>query len=117
MQGASTDRRSIGHSIGREDIKEREVESLMTFVYICHQNGGAQVAWLNKLKFALSSLAQPGEKMIGIWKRFFIIIISQHKSCAKRFLEEIAEQRTAFARAENKMAALKASIYNSQNRL
>ena len=29
MQGASTDRRSIGHGIVCEDIKEREVESLM----------------------------------------------------------------------------------------
>ena len=28
MQGVSTDRRSIGHGIVREDIKEREVESL-----------------------------------------------------------------------------------------
>ena len=30
MQGASIDRRSIGHGIVREDIKEREVESLNT---------------------------------------------------------------------------------------
>ena len=29
MQGASTDRMSIGHGIVREDIKEREVESLI----------------------------------------------------------------------------------------
>ena len=29
MQGASTDRRSIGHGIVRQDIKEREVESLI----------------------------------------------------------------------------------------
>ena len=29
VQGASTDRRSIRHGIVREDIKEREVESLI----------------------------------------------------------------------------------------
>ena len=60
--------------------------------------------------------AQHVEQMIGIWKRLFTIP-SQNKACVKRFLQEIAEHRAAFARAENKMAVLEASIYNAQNRL
>ena len=46
-----------------------------------------------KLSFALSSLAQPLKRVIGIPEHFFVII-SQRKACAGRFREETAGKRT-----------------------
>ena len=46
-----------------------------------------------ELLFALSSLAQPLKRVIGIPKHFFVIL-TQRKACAGRFREETAEKRT-----------------------
>ena len=46
-----------------------------------------------KLLFALSSLAQPFNRVRSIPEHFFVIL-SQRKACAGRFREETAEKRT-----------------------
>ena len=46
-----------------------------------------------KLLFALSSLAQPFNRVKSISEHFFVIL-SQRKACARRFREETAGKRT-----------------------
>ena len=65
-----------------------------------------------KLLFALSSLAQPFNRVRSISEHFFVIL-SQRKACAGRFREETADKN----RSDNKMAAPEASVHPLRNRL
>ena len=60
-----------------------------------------------KLLFALSSFAQPFNRVRSIPERMFVIL-SQHKACAGRFREETAGKRLGLI---NKMAAPEASVH------
>ena len=63
------------------------------YVYICQDGGAVGFVDFTKLLFALSSLAQPLKRVIGIPEHFFVIL-TQRKACAGRFREETAEKRT-----------------------
>ncbi len=62
-----------------------------------------------KLLFALSSLAQPFNRMRSIPEHFFVIL-SQRKACAGRFRNSRKKNRS-----DNKMGAPKASVHPLRN--
>ena len=82
------------------------------YIYICQDGGAVGFIDFTKLLFALSSLAQPFNRVRSIPEHLFIIL-SQRKACTGRFREETAEIR----RSDNKMAAPKASVRPVTNRL
>ena len=62
------------------------------YIYICQDGGAVGFLDFTKLLFALSSLAQPYNRVRSIPEHFFVIL-SQHKACAGRFCEETAGKR------------------------
>ena len=66
-----------------------------------------------KLLLALSSFAQPFDRMISIQKHYFIIL-NHRQACAGRSREETAGKRRG---PVTKMAAPKASVHPVRNRL
>ena len=65
----------------------------INYVYICQDGGAVGFVDFTKLLFALSLLAQPLKRVIGILEHFFVTL-SQRKACAGRFREETAGKRT-----------------------
>ena len=63
------------------------------YIYICQDGGAVGFVGFTKLLFALSSLAQPFNRVRSIPEHFFVIL-SQRKACAGRFREETAGKRT-----------------------
>ena len=62
-------------------------------IYICQDGGAVGFVDFTKLLFALSSLAQPFNRVRSIPEHVFVIL-SQRKACAGRFREETAGRRT-----------------------
>ena len=63
------------------------------YIYICQDGGAVEFVDFTKLLFALSSLAQPFNRVRSILEHFFLIL-SQRKTCEGRFREERAGKRT-----------------------
>ena len=66
---------------------------IYVYIYICQDGGAVGVVDFTKLLFALSSLAQPFNRVRSIPEHIFVIL-SQGKACAGRFREEAAGKRT-----------------------
>ena len=62
-------------------------------MYICQDGGAVGFVDSTKLLFALSSLAQPFNRVGSIPEHFFVIL-NQRKDWAGRFREETAGKRT-----------------------
>ena len=86
----------------REEFADNRFQLLFIYIdyididmynYICQDGGAMGLVDFTKLSFALSSLAQPFDKM-GSVTEYIFVILSQRKAYAGRFQKETAGKRT-----------------------